>query len=75
MVFLCFIYQLCYGRWDKEAVEKVKAIYRDLKLDDVYKQYEETSYEEITNLINSIDSAVPKEVFLDFASKIYKREK
>lgn len=56
-------------------MEKVKAIYRDLKLDDVYKQYEETSYEEITNLINSIDSAVPKEVFLDFASKIYKREK
>ncbi|BFZ16171.1 hypothetical protein BsWGS_19210 [Bradybaena similaris] len=67
--------KLCYGRWDKEAVEKVKAIYRDLKLECVYKQYEETSYEEITNLINSIDSAVPKEVFLDFASKIYKREK
>ncbi|CAG5121297.1 unnamed protein product [Candidula unifasciata] len=67
--------QANYARWETEAVEKVKAIYRDLKLEDVYKQYEESSHEEITNLINSIASAVPKEVFLDFASKIYKREK
>jgi farnesyl diphosphate synthase len=67
--------KLNYARWDKDAVEKVKSIYNDLKLEDVYKQYEEASYQEITNLINSTDIAVPKQVFLEFASKIYKRDK
>uniref|UniRef100_A0A0B6YSX1 Farnesyl pyrophosphate synthase n=1 Tax=Arion vulgaris TaxID=1028688 RepID=A0A0B6YSX1_9EUPU len=67
--------KLSYGRWDKDAVQKVKAIYNDLHLKEVYQQFEESSYQNLTKLINSIDSAVPKQVFLDFVHKIYKREK
>ncbi|XP_059173023.1 farnesyl pyrophosphate synthase-like [Physella acuta] len=64
-----------YGRWDDDAIVRVKNIYRELDIEGVYKQYEEQSYESITQVIKSLDSDVPQEVFLDFANRIYKRQK
>ncbi|KAK3787577.1 hypothetical protein RRG08_025908 [Elysia crispata] len=65
----------CYGRPDEDDINKVKAIYKDLNLENVYKKYEESSYQDLIKLINKSSCKVPREVFIDFADKIYKRKK
>eukprot|EP00158_Paraphelidium_tribonemae_P001343 Partr_v1_DN24279_c0_g2_i1_m36880 putative farnesyl pyrophosphate len=66
-----------YGKKnDEEAVERVKALYRQLDLPRVYREYEDKSYREIEALIAGVDaSLVPHRVYQDFAAKIYKRDK
>jgi len=66
-----------YGRKDAQAEAKVKAVYRDLKLDEVYHTYEEKKVGEIRELIAQVNEAegLKKEVFESFLDKIYKRTK
>ncbi|KAL1916091.1 uncharacterized protein VTP21DRAFT_6095 [Calcarisporiella thermophila] len=65
-----------YGRKAPEKVAVVKRVYQELQLEDVYRKYEEESYERISNLISKVDdSLVKKEVFTTFMKKIYKRTK
>ncbi|KAH9489224.1 hypothetical protein Btru_058820 [Bulinus truncatus] len=64
-----------YGKWDNEAVDKVKNIYEELNLESLYKEFEESSYNKITSLIDTLDVKVPKSIFHDFVNKIYKRQK
>ncbi|KAG5176778.1 farnesyl pyrophosphate synthase [Tribonema minus] len=63
-----------YGKDDAEKIGKVKAIYNDLKLADVYHAYEEQSYKEIQGLIEEVKD-VPKDVYHNFVKRIYKRDK
>ncbi|RUS85522.1 hypothetical protein EGW08_006730 [Elysia chlorotica] len=65
----------CYGRPGEDDINKVKAIYKDLNLEKVYKDYEESSYQDLIKLINKTNCKVSPEVFTDFADKIYKRKK
>ena len=66
-----------YGRKDatKEAV--VKKLYDELKLEQIYKDFEEKRVGEIKKLIAEVDESegLKKEVFDSFLSKIYKRSK
>ncbi|XP_013071869.2 farnesyl pyrophosphate synthase-like [Biomphalaria glabrata] len=64
-----------YGKWDDEAVQKVKNIYKELKVESLYLQFEEESYTKITHMINTLDVKLPKSIFHDFVNKIYKRQK
>jgi len=66
-----------YGRKDSAAETKVKQLYRELKLDSIYEQYEEESVAKIRSLIETLDETqgLKKEVFQAFLSKIYKRSK
>lgn len=66
-----------YGRKESEPEAKVKALYKELDLETVYKQYEEEVVGGIRNKIAAIDesSGLKKEVFEAFLSKIYKRSK
>ena len=65
-----------YGQWDDEKVAKVKALYADLELERVFKEYEEESYKSICAAIDEVDtSLMPKEVFTFLLKKIYKRDK
>jgi farnesyl diphosphate synthase len=59
------------------AEAKVKELYHELKLEDVYKQYEEESVTKIRALIDKLDESegMKKEVFEAFLKKIYKRSK
>ena len=63
-----------YGQWDDEKVAKVKALYEELGLEQVFKDYEESSYKEICEEIEKV-TLMPKDVFLFLLKKIYKREK
>lgn len=49
----------------------------ELDLETLYRQHEEKSYNEIMQSIEGIDieSSIPRAVFVDFAKRVYKREK
>jgi len=66
-----------YGRKDAAAEAKVKEVYHSLKLDEVYRSYEEQRVEDIRKLIAAVDetAGLRKEVFEAFLKKIYKRSK
>jgi farnesyl diphosphate synthase len=66
-----------YGQADPQKVQTIKALYREMQLPELFAQYEESSYAEIEKLISGIDRErkIPAQVFLDFAKKIYKRQK
>jgi farnesyl diphosphate synthase len=64
-----------YGFWDDGKVAKVKELYKELKLEDLYKAYEEESFEQIMALKGSVDGLLPWSIFDIFLKKVYKRAK
>jgi len=62
-----------YGQESPESVQKVKQLYKELDIEGIFKAYEQSSYEEICELINSTDSSIPRACFTDLLAKIYKR--
>ncbi|EGX94931.1 farnesyl pyrophosphate synthetase (FPP synthetase) [Cordyceps militaris CM01] len=66
-----------YGQKDdaKEAV--IKKLYDDMKLKDVYLEFEEKRAEEIRAMIAKVDESdgLKKEIFEVFLAKVYKRTK
>lgn len=63
-----------YGKHDTEKVATIKTLYEDLKIEAVFKEYEESSYRDIQKLLATVQS-MPKEVFEFLLKKIYKRAK
>ncbi|KAJ7375669.1 hypothetical protein OS493_039705 [Desmophyllum pertusum] len=64
-----------YGVKNSASSEKVKALYHELNLKKVYHEHEEESYKRILELISQKSANLPKEMFLEFVKKIYKRDK
>lgn len=66
-----------YGRKDHEKEAKVKTVFADLKLEEIYRDYEEKRVAEIRAMIDKVDESegLKKEVFESFLKKIYKRSK
>lgn len=64
-----------YGQHEADCVARVKEVYKALKLQELYANYEESSYKDVLNLIDAINVALPKEMFCEYARKIYKRKK
>lgn len=51
-------------------MQKVKAVYADLKIADIYHAYEEESYKRIRALIDQIDEELlPKDMFIVFMNR------
>ncbi|XP_072249464.1 farnesyl pyrophosphate synthase-like [Leuresthes tenuis] len=67
--------QACYGCSDEASVAKVKALYNTLQMPALYHSYEEESYQRLQKLIACHAGNLPHSVFLNFAKKIYKRNK
>lgn len=63
-----------YGKEDEAAVERVKELYRDLKLEQVFQDYEQESFQQLTTTIQG-QSQLPEGVFGLLLKKIYKRSK
>jgi len=64
-----------YGVKSPTSSEKVKVLYHELNLKKLYEEYEEESYTRILELISQKSANLPKEMFLEFVKKIYKRDK
>ncbi|KAM4663317.1 farnesyl pyrophosphate synthase isoform 2-T2 [Discoglossus pictus] len=64
-----------YGQDDAEKVRRVKQLYDELDLPGLYRQYEESSYQRLQQLVSQHANGLSKEIFLGLAAKIYKRQK
>ncbi|KAI9331841.1 isoprenoid synthase domain-containing protein [Obelidium mucronatum] len=65
-----------YGQRKPENVAVVKQVYKELDLVGLYAKYEETSHALVMDLISQIDEAVlPRDMFITFVKRIYKRNK
>lgn len=64
-----------YGKKDAECEKKIKELYVEMNIEQIYKDYEEKCYNELNEKINSNTGSLPKAIFTDFAKKIFKREK
>ncbi|MCJ1392991.1 Farnesyl pyrophosphate synthetase [Xylographa bjoerkii] len=66
-----------YGRKNGEMERRVKEVYQELQLDEVYRAYEEQRVAEIREMIAQVDESegLKREVFESFLGKIYKRSK
>lgn len=63
-----------YGQWDDTKVGRIKQLYRDLGLAQLFHEYEEDSYKEIQAELDKL-TLIPREMFELFLKKIYKRSK
>ncbi|KAI9798663.1 MAG: Farnesyl pyrophosphate synthetase [Piccolia ochrophora] len=66
-----------YGRKDGEKEGRVKKVFEELKLEEVYREFEEKRVGEIRRLIEGVDESqgLLKTVFEGFLKKIYKRDR
>lgn len=69
-----FLYEN-YGKEDPASVAKVKELYKTLKLEDVFAEYESKSYEKLINFIEAHPNTSVQAVLKSFLGKIYKRQK
>jgi len=66
------VFESNYGKEEKESVEIIKALYRELDLEAVYNAQEEASYKGIQAMIAATD--LP-DLFTPILNKIHKRQK
>lgn len=66
-----------YGRKNSESELKVKKVFDELKLVEIYHKYEDKTAHDIRSLIAQTDESegLKKDVFTKFFDKIYKRQK
>lgn len=64
-----------YGKHDPEGVKKVKELYKELKLEEMYHDYEEEQKKRCDELIAKIQPESFRELFKFLLGKIYKRQK
>ena len=64
-----------YGKHSAEEVQKVKELYRDLKLEELFVEYEEEQKKACDELIASIEPESFQDLFKFLLGKIYKRQK
>ncbi|NWT61232.1 FPPS synthase, partial [Erythrocercus mccallii] len=63
-----------YGCKEPEKVARVKELYNALGMEAAFREYEESSYQRLQELIGKHAQRLPREIFLDLAQKIYKRQ-
>lgn len=63
-----------YGKHDDKKVDKVKKLYKEMGMEELFAEYEEKSYADIMTMMDSA-TELPKEVFMFLLKKIYKRSK
>ncbi|XP_055699824.1 farnesyl pyrophosphate synthase-like [Phlebotomus papatasi] len=64
----------CYGKDDTEAIARIKQLYEELSLPDIYATYEKESYNRIKTQIQKISQKVSGDIFLFFMNKLYNRK-
>lgn len=63
-----------YGQWDEKKVSVVKELYKELELEQMFKDYEEESYRKLQHELDQV-TCLPRAVFEILLQKIYKRSK
>ncbi|RKP00239.1 hypothetical protein CXG81DRAFT_13470 [Caulochytrium protostelioides] len=64
-----------YGRKTEQDIAAVKQVYRELDIEQCFRDYEEASYRRILALIDEFkDPQLPPDIFIEFTHRIYKRK-
>ena len=74
----CSILDENYGRKDAEKEAKVKAVFAEIGVGDVYEEYEKRVVKELRQKIEAIvevEGGLKRKVFENLLAKIYKRSK
>ena len=71
------VLDVCYGRKDGKMERRVKAIFDELALEQVYEEYQERTVTKIKEMIQRVDESggLKKGLFEAVLAKIYKRNK
>ena len=66
-----------FGKKDADCVKRVKELYDEINLKDVFLEEEKTRYEEILTLLDGLKtkSDLNPEIFKQYMNRIYKRQK
>ncbi|XP_077272956.1 farnesyl pyrophosphate synthase-like isoform X2 [Temnothorax americanus] len=67
------ILEECYGVLDLEKIRRVKQLFIDLNLLEVYFKYEKKNYNLINEHVHQISCGLPQKLFLDLLGQIYRR--
>lgn len=65
-----------YGRKDSECEKKVKEVFKEVGVEETYKQYEQEAYKTIVGLVEQVPEEggeLKREVFMAFLNKIFGR--
>jgi len=62
-----------YGVNDPDKIAKVKECYADMRMPDLYSAYEEQTYNLIVSHMQHLSPGLPKKLFEDMLSTIYRR--
>ena len=63
-----------YGKHDDASVQAVKALYKQMGLEAIFRDYEEESFKAINAELDAL-KGIPRPVFETLLKKIYKRSK
>lgn len=63
-----------YGKDHEAAIHTIKELYKELKLEEAFREYEQASYQKLCSDISKQDQ-LPEGVFKLLLNKIYKRSK
>ncbi|XP_053963993.1 farnesyl pyrophosphate synthase-like [Anastrepha ludens] len=64
----------CYGQNDPQKIARVKQLYEELKIPNIYAKYEAETYNRIQTRIQQTSDDVPREVLQEILNTIYRRE-
>ncbi|XP_072942413.1 uncharacterized protein [Epargyreus clarus] len=70
------VFTSCYGSSEPAHIERIKRLYEELNLPEVFRQEERTRYDEVVTLANKFgDGTRAPELFLKLLDAIYNRNK
>jgi len=62
-----------YGQNEESKITKVKGLYKEMKLPQLYEQYEQQTFQTISTHIQQMSPQLPKHLFSEMLAKIYRR--
>lgn len=62
-----------YGQSNQSSVDRVKGVYLEMKLPELYENYEQQSFLTISTHIQQMSPRLPKKLFTEMLNKIYQR--
>jgi len=64
-----------YGTHCENASNRIKEVYRELELEDAFREFEKKAYREISDMIAKMPKSLPKQAFYGILDSVYQREK
>ena len=71
----CEVLKRHYGKSAKEDVDKVKELFNELGMEQVYQHWEVSEHDRLIAMVDQCEGILPKEMFTLMLDKLHKRQK